>query len=98
MLCNISKSAHIFYFKYSGAVIAGKTVCEDLCFSGNSWTASTGPVKNPYNNKLSTGGSSCGSASLVSLHCIQTVVSYCFFFFIHMDKCAIFYPNRDWHF
>jgi len=67
-----SKSAYSYIlFNYLGAVIAGKTVCEDLCFSGSSWTASTGPVKNPYNNKLSSGGSSCGSASLVSLHAFR---------------------------
>ncbi|CAC5380166.1 E3.5.1.4 [Mytilus coruscus] len=35
-----------------GGIIAGKTVCEDMCFSGNSWTSSSGPVKNPFNNRL----------------------------------------------
>ncbi|XP_076091284.1 urethanase-like [Mytilus galloprovincialis] len=49
-----------------GGIIAGKTVCEDMCFSGNSWTSSSGPVKNPFNNRLSAGGSSSGSAALLA--------------------------------
>lgn len=31
----------------AGATIAGKAVCEDLCFSGASITANTGDVENP---------------------------------------------------
>ncbi|MBX6767975.1 MAG: amidase, partial [Actinomadura rubrobrunea] len=50
----------------AGALIAGKSVCEDLCFSGGSHTSKTGPVFNPWDQKRSTAGSSSGSAALVA--------------------------------
>jgi amidase len=50
----------------AGAVIVGKAVCEDLCFSGGSHTACTGPVRNPWDAARSAGGSSSGSAALVA--------------------------------
>ena len=50
----------------AGATIAGKAACEDLCFSGGSHTVRTGPVRNPWDETRSTGGSSCGSAALVA--------------------------------
>ncbi|MFT4263668.1 MAG: amidase [Nocardioides sp.] len=50
----------------AGATIAGKSVCEDLCFSGGSHTAKTGPVRNPWDQTRSAGGSSSGSAALVA--------------------------------
>ncbi|MFC4946146.1 amidase [Pseudonocardia sp. GCM10023141] len=50
----------------AGATIAGKSVCEDLCFSGGSHTARTGSVRNPWDETRSTGGSSSGSAALVA--------------------------------
>jgi amidase len=50
----------------AGATIAGKSVCEDLCFSGGSHTSRTGPVRNPWDTTRSTGGSSSGSAALVA--------------------------------
>jgi amidase len=50
----------------AGAKIAGKAVCEDLCFSGGSHTARTGAVRNPWDETRSAGGSSCGSAALVA--------------------------------
>ena len=50
----------------AGAVITGKSVCEDLCFSGGSHTSRTGPVRNPWNRTRSAGGSSSGSAALVA--------------------------------
>jgi amidase len=50
----------------AGATIAGKAVCEDLCFSGGSHTATTGPVRNPWDETRSAGGSSSGSAALVA--------------------------------
>lgn len=50
----------------AGATISGKAVCEDLCFSGGSHTSRTGPVRNPWDETRSTGGSSSGSAALVA--------------------------------
>jgi amidase len=50
----------------AGATIAGKAVCENLCFSGGSHTAATGPVRNPWNPAKTAGGSSSGSAALVA--------------------------------
>ncbi|WP_067681804.1 amidase [Nocardia miyunensis] len=50
----------------AGATIAGKAVCEDLCFSGASHTSKTGPVRNPWDRERTTGGSSSGSAALVA--------------------------------
>jgi amidase len=49
----------------SGGEIAGKAVCEHLCFSGGSHTSDTGPVLNPHDHTRSAGGSSSGSAALV---------------------------------
>ena len=50
----------------AGGEIAGKAVCENLCFSGGSHTTDTGPVLNPHNLEHTTGGSSSGSAALVA--------------------------------
>jgi amidase len=50
----------------AGAAITGKAVCEDLCFSGGSHTSRTGPVRNPWDQTRSAGGSSSGSAALVA--------------------------------
>ncbi|HZU47306.1 MAG TPA: amidase [Mycobacterium sp.] len=50
----------------AGAVIAGKSVCEDLCCSGSSFTSACGPVRNPWDPTREAGGSSSGSAALVA--------------------------------
>jgi amidase len=50
----------------AGATIAGKAVCEALCFSGGSHTAASGPVHNPHRHGYSAGGSSSGCAALVA--------------------------------
>lgn len=50
----------------AGATIAGKSVCEDLCASGSSFTSASGPVRNPWDARRETGGSSSGSAALVA--------------------------------
>jgi amidase len=50
----------------AGATVAGKAVCESLCFSGASHTSDTGPVRNPWDTSRTTGGSSSGSAALVA--------------------------------
>ncbi len=49
----------------AGATISGKAVCEYLCVSGGSATASNGVVQNPVMHGYSAGGSSSGSAALV---------------------------------
>lgn len=49
----------------AGAAIAGKAVCEFMCISGGSATASSGIVDNPHKSGYSAGGSSSGSAALV---------------------------------
>ncbi|CAH1265689.1 QRSL1 [Branchiostoma lanceolatum] len=51
----------------AGGVIKGKSVCEDLCLSGNSFTSATGPVLNAHDNTRSSAGSSTGSATLLAL-------------------------------
>ncbi|WP_236796052.1 amidase [Amycolatopsis sp. GM8] len=50
----------------AGATIKGKSVCEDLCFSGGSFTSWPGPVRNPWDESRNAGGSSSGSAALVA--------------------------------
>lgn len=55
----------------AGATIAGKAVCEDLCFSGGSHTAKTGAVRNPWDPTRSAGGSSSGSAALVASRAVD---------------------------
>jgi amidase len=50
----------------AGATLAGKTVCEDLCCSGSSFTSASGPVRNPWDTMRETGGSSSGSGALVA--------------------------------
>ena len=50
----------------AGAEIVGKSVCENLCMSGSSFTAHTGVVHNPRKAGYSSGGSSSGSTALVA--------------------------------
>jgi amidase len=50
----------------AGATIVGKSVCEDLCYSGSSFTSASGPVRNPWDPTRETGGSSSGSGALVA--------------------------------
>ncbi|BBX94899.1 amidase [Mycobacterium lacus] len=50
----------------AGAIVAGKSVCEDMCCSGSSFTSATGPVRNPWDPTREAGGSSSGSAALVA--------------------------------
>lgn len=51
----------------AGATIAGKATCENLCHSATSHSAATGTVQNPYARGYASGGSSSGTAVLVSL-------------------------------
>jgi len=58
----------------AGGEIAGKSVCENLCFSGGSHTTDTGPVLNPHKPTHSTGGSSSGSAALVASGAVDMAI------------------------
>jgi len=51
----------------AGGEIVGKTHCEYFCLSGGSHTGAGGPVRNPHNPDRSAGGSSSGSAVVVSI-------------------------------
>ena len=53
----------------AGGHIVGKAVCENLCCDAGSFNAATGPVVNPHNKTRMAGGSSAGSAALVSQLC-----------------------------
>lgn len=50
----------------AGATIAGKATCEDLCFSGASFTSWPAPVRNPWDPQRNAGGSSSGAAALLA--------------------------------
>lgn len=50
----------------AGATIAGIAACENLCFSGNSFTSAAGPVHNPHRHGYSAGGSSSGCGAAVA--------------------------------
>ena len=50
----------------AGGEIAGKAVCESLCFSGGSHTSDPMPVHNPHKRGYTAGGSSSGSGALVA--------------------------------
>lgn len=50
----------------AGGIIAGKTVCEDLCFSGSSHTSTPAPVLNPFDPARAAGGSSSGNAAAIA--------------------------------
>lgn len=58
----------------AGATIAGKSVCEDLCFSGASFTSQPAPVRNPWDETRNAGGSSSGSAALVAAGLVDVAV------------------------
>lgn len=50
----------------AGGTVAGKAVCEDLCFSGSSFTSASGIVRNPWRADRTAGGSSSGNAALLA--------------------------------
>jgi len=49
----------------AGAVIVGKTHCEDFCISGSSHTGAKGLIHNPHRHGFSAGGSSSGAAVVI---------------------------------
>ena len=58
----------------AGGTILGKAVCESMCISGGSHTSDTGPVRNPYDQTRSAGGSSSGSAALVGSGAVDMAI------------------------
>jgi amidase len=50
----------------SAGTITGKARCENFCLSGGSHTGWGGPVRNPHDGSLTSGGSSSGCAALVA--------------------------------
>lgn len=58
----------------AGGIIEGKTVCEDLCFSGSSHTSTPDPVLNPFDPARSAGGSSSGNAAAIAAGDIRMAV------------------------
>jgi amidase len=58
----------------AGATIVGKSVCEDLCFSGGSHTARTGPVRNPWDESRTPSGSSSGNGALLAAGLVDLAV------------------------
>lgn len=60
-------NAHIVdKLENEGAIIIGKASMDELAMGGTNLTANTGPVHNPYDLNRISGGSSGGSAVLVS--------------------------------
>ena len=55
----------------AGGTILGKATCEDLCLSGSSFTSMPRPVTNPHDPGRAAGGSSSGSAVLVSIGAVD---------------------------
>jgi amidase len=61
-----SDAAVVRRLREAGAEILGTSVCEDLCYSGSSFTSAYGPVRNPWDPGRASGGSSSGPAVLVA--------------------------------
>lgn len=68
-------NAHIVdKLKAAGAVIIAKASMDELAMGGTNLTAATGPVLNPYDTSRMAGGSSGGSAALVSAKVVPLAI------------------------